>query len=65
MDDSIIVLSSLQFSDMEKYMGSEFRAVVLLLKDNVQLLAELPVRKLPDIMTLSQERKRMPPMMWA
>jgi len=38
---------------------------VLLLKDNVQLLAELPVRKLPDIMTLSQERKRMPPMMWA
>lgn len=27
MDDSIIVLSSLQFSDMEKYMGSEFRAV--------------------------------------
>ena len=26
---------------------------VLLLKDNVQLLAELPVRKLPDIMTLS------------
>jgi len=38
---------------------------MLLLKDNVQLLAELPVRKLPDIMTLSQERKRMPPMMWA
>ena len=34
---------------------------MLPLKHNVQLLAELPVRKLPDIMTVSQERKRMPP----
>jgi hypothetical protein len=35
---------------------------LFLLKDNVQLLAGLPVQKLPNIMTVSQERKRMRPM---
>jgi len=32
------------------------------LEHNVQLLAGLPVRELLNIMTVSQERKRMPPL---
>ncbi|EJL45585.1 MULTISPECIES: hypothetical protein [Brevibacillus] len=38
---------------------------VLLTKDNAQLLTGLPVRNMPNIMTISQKRKRMPPKMWA
>jgi hypothetical protein len=35
---------------------------VVPLKDNVQLLTVLPVQELLNIMTVSQKRKRMPPM---
>jgi len=37
-------------------------AIMLPLEHNVQLLAESPVRELLNIMTVSQKRKRMPPM---
>lgn len=35
---------------------------MLPLDHNVQLLTGLPVRRLPNIMTVSKKRKRMPPM---